>query len=79
MFIEKAEQYGLVIEDFNCRPAFKKYLESLTIIDMYELYIYNRYIIVKSINNEVCVTILNLPKEYYSTVESVMKKKRSEK
>lgn len=75
-FLDKAIKFGLTCEDCNCRPRFRKYLQSITVSETeYMFYIYNQYIIVCAIECRIAVTILNLPKEYISTVNSIKKQK----
>lgn len=73
VFLNKAVKYGLTRNDFICRPSFLKYLDSITISDEYELYVYNHYIVVSALTCKVAITILNIPKEFHSTIKSVNK------
>lgn len=75
-FLNKAIEFGLTREDFTNRPRFIRYLDSITVSDNeYRFYIYNHYIIVYATTYNVAVTVLNLPREYISTVKSIKKQK----
>lgn len=75
-FFEKAVNNGLYLEDFMYRPTFYAYLKNL-VKGEYVGIVYNRHIIITN-NDDVAITILDLPKEYYSVVDSVKKKREME-
>ena len=77
-FYNKAIIHGLRIESFEFRPLFFNYLKSM-IKPKYYVIIYNRYIIICSNNNNTAITLLNLPRKYYSSVNSVKKMNMEEK
>ena len=74
-FYNKANECGLTINDFESKTLFFAYLKSIT-KPKYHVIVYNRYIIICSNEDNVGITLLNLPKEYYSVVDSVKKTKR---
>jgi len=76
-FYNKAIIRGLRIESFESRPLFFKYLKSITRPNCH-IIIYNRYILICSDTN-IAITLLNLPKEYYSLVDSIRKIKKEER
>jgi len=76
-FYNKAIICGLRIESFESRPLFFKYLKLITRPRCY-IIVYNRYILICSNNNDIAITLLNLPKEYYSLVNSIIKMKKED-
>lgn len=76
-FYTKANICGLRIDDFESRPLFFNYLKSIT-KPKYHVIIYNRYILICSNDGDVGITLLNLPKEFYSTVNSIRKMKKED-
>lgn len=72
-----ALKVGLYLDEFKCRPSFYNYLTSI-LRNNCECIIYNRYIIICSPDMQKAITILNLPKQYNSTVQSVLKNKKKE-
>ena len=67
------------MEDCKSRPRFYSYLTDMCKCSRVPI-IFNKYIVIvqqKEYSDEyVAITILNLPKEYYSTVNSLYKEKR---
>ncbi len=76
-FYNKANICGLRLHDFKSRPLFFNYLMSIT-KPKYHIIVYNRYILICADEGDVGITILNLPREYYSTVDSIRKMKKEE-
>lgn len=75
-FCTKALIHGLQIEDFKDSSLFLKYLNSIS-KPHYHIIVYNRYIIIYADDNNVAITLLNLPKDFYSTVDRVKKNKKA--
>ena len=66
------------MDDCSSRPLFHSYLKGMIKCRRIPI-IYNRYIFITqySIDNDyTAITVLHLPKEYYSTVKSLQKTKK---
>ena len=74
-FYNKAIVCGLKAESFKSRPLFFKYLNKIARYN-YHTIVYNRYILICSDIDDIAITLLNLPKEYYSLVDSIRKIKK---
>ena len=74
-FYNKAIICGLRIESFESRPLFFNYLKEITRPN-YHTIVYNRYILICSDANDIPITLLNLPRKYYSLVNSIIKMKK---
>lgn len=73
-YFKEALEKGLHMTDVECRPSLKKYLDKKIKGNRLAV-IYNRHIIIYSDYSNAAITILNLPKEFYSTVSSIYKEK----
>ena len=76
----KILEEGIWLDECKSRPRFYSYLVDMCKCSRTPI-IFNKYIVIvqqkKDSNEYVAITILNLPKEYYSTVNSLYKEKRS--
>lgn len=78
-FFIKSLKYGLCIEDFKSYNKYYTYLKHLPYDNnVYDLVVYNRYIIIYAKKYKTAITILNIPCEYNNIVD-VTKSKRKER
>lgn len=72
---DKAVKDGLTYEDCLSRPSLIKYLDKIDVGRDKSMILYNRYIIIRSKRQDIAITILSLPQEFYSTIKSLQKRK----
>ena len=72
-FINNATRDGLYLDDIRCKSSLYAYMKDL-IKDGYYGVIYGRHILILSNDSDICITILNLPKEYYNMVDNIKSK-----
>lgn len=74
-FFTQALKYGLYIEDFKSYNECYIYLNHLLYDNIiYDLVVYNRYIIVYTKRNKTAITILNIPYKYNNIVDNLKRK-----
>ena len=72
-FLNKALTNGITYEN-TTNNTIKDYIASITRKDCYAV-IYQKYVIIFSKKNNVGITILNLPKQYWKIVDGINAKK----
>lgn len=79
-YFNKILEQGIWLEDCISKPRFYAYLRNMCKSTRLPI-IFNKYIVIveQKIDSDeyVAITILNLPKEYYSTVDSLYKERES--
>lgn len=82
-FLEKAVKYGLRMKDIKHKRSLYCYMIAISEYSdpQNELIIYNHWVLVVTHRegDNIGITVLNLPKEYHSTVDAIKNKKGDDK
>lgn len=71
-FIENALLKGITMSEASEKPKLYNYMISV-VHEGYQAIIYGRSVIIVANEGGVAVTILHLPKEYYASVDAIMR------